>query len=663
MPLKQRTVHYSLNGHKLLRVSHEAFLKWAGRHNNVDLRAIGVHGELASIGENTAAQFEEFEHEDLQGSRSIHEVTNEGGTYRTEVTAVRRANEGWVQIDVHVPRDDAQFAPPAIPRFLIDAAASSNIQLLDGSQYNFYSPAPRTLKLDDVGQLLDDVVSNNNRTQSVIIAGSDSSGSLNEWRNSLEKILRGTQGLATLWLLDPEATQEFNQLVLPEFRVYPFSLHYFAPDVDTGEPSDYRHHRYFSRRDIFHDDPRFTGRRLYHLARTTALRNPLPDVLKQADDLLRKTSTERIVAALQPPQPLRERINQESLFSRADLNLDDQLEIDLGSASSATPSHRSAEKPQTQPLVSEDPRELAKQKSLSRPSSHESAEEEGALAHQESSGSVEDTSDFKLGNAITLLATEIGLTVDTGAIDEDFLVAVFAFAEQGMKAESIRAKLANTRTQLDEAQQEKDIAEALIEELYIELDDLENEAAQERVRASKFWVELQSSGNTDADWSDPTEHYPTLISDVLARMDEFEYLDFTGDFKIAQNLDNRDNSTTIARNCWNFLVSLNSYARQWEPTCNDVHTYLDKNFTPANPTHHAQGETKSVRETEKYNKERRLPVPHNVEPSGYAYMYAHYRLSKTTGKAARLHYLDDMANTGKIYIGYIGPHLTSNGTT
>lgn len=662
MPLKQRTVHYSLNGHKLLDASRDAFLGWAGRHKNVDLNAIGVHGELAPIGENTAAQFEEFQRDDLEGSRFIHEVTNKGGTYRTELTAVRRANEGWVQTDVHVPRDDARFATPAVPRFLLDAADSHNIRLLDGSMYNVYSPAPRTPKLDEIGQLLDDAVSNNNRTQSVIIAGSDDSGSLNQWRNFLEKTLHWSQGLATFWLLDPEATKEFNQLVLPEFQVYPFSLHYFAPGVDTAEPSDHRHHRYFSRRDITHDDRKFTGHRLYHLARSAALRTPLPDVLKQADDLLRKRSTERIVAALQPARPLRARIKQEGLFSRAELNLDDQLEIDLGSASEPAPSTRPTPKPQAQPFINEDPSVLQVQEELFD-LSQETPEEEHAPESPAPSGKLKGTGDFKLANAITLLATEIGLSVDLDAIDEDFLTEVFAFAEQGMKAESIRNKLSSTRTELDEAQQEKDLAEALIEELYTELDDLDNEAAQERVRASNFWMKLQGSGHTETDWSDPTEDYPTVIKDVLARIGEFEYLNFTGDARIATNLDNRDNSTTIAKNCWNFFIALNSYAEQWDPTRSSVHMYLDNNVTPANPMHHAQGETRSVRETEKYNKERHLPVPHEVDLSGYAYMYAHYRLSKTTGKAARLHYLDDMAQTGKIYIGYIGPHLTSNGTT
>ena len=668
MPLKQRTVQYSLNGHKLLDASKDAFYKWANRKNNVDLGTIGVDGELALIGENTFAQFVKFDRDGLEGTRFIHEITNDGGTYRTELTTVRKGNEGWVQADVYAPRDNARFSPPAIPRYLLEAADSNGINLLDGSMFNVYSPAPRSPKVDEIGRLLDESVNLSLRGQSVVIAGSDGTSNLNNWRESLEDILHPVQGLATFWLLDPESTKEFNQIVLPEFRVYPFSMHYFAPGVDTEEPSDSRHHRYFSSKEIVQDLRRFrgnrgfTGRRIYHLARSAALRNPLPVELKQADELLRQSSTDQIVASLQPAMPLRTRIKQESLFTLPEWAPIDQLEIDLWTSPKPPVPDRIKQQPKAKPSGGKNNGVLPVQEDLFG-SVQEISHDEPSQEKLASSEGQKQAVDLKIAHAITLLSAEIGLPIEVETIDENYLMEIFAYAEQGLKANSIQEKLLKTRQNLDKVQQERDYAESLVEELYSELDDLESEASQERVRASNFWVKLQSSGNTDSDWSDPTVNYPVTITEVLDRFKELKFLQFTGDVKRAKILDDRDNSSAIARNCWTFLTSLNSYAEQWEFGYKGVQKYLNANITPANPTHHAPNESKSVRETEKYKKERLLPVPIDVDSSGLAYMYAHYRLSKTTGKAARLHYLDDMEKTGKIYIGHIGSHLTSNGTT
>lgn len=44
-------------------------------------------------------------------------------------------------------------------------------------------------------------------------------------------------------------------------------------------------------------------------------------------------------------------------------------------------------------------------------------------------------------------------------------------------------------------------------------------------------------------------------------------------------------------------------------------------------------------------------------------MWAYFKCSKDGTKSPRMHYYDDTDNTGKIYIGYIGPHLTNRQTS
>lgn len=663
MPLKQRSVQYSINGNKLLEASRDAFHKWANRRNNVDLKAIGVDGELAPIGEGVQAQVLEFECDGLEGTRFVHEVTNDGGTYRTELTTVKKANEGWIQVDVHAPRDDARFAPPVILRSVLDAAESNGVKLLDGSLHNIYSPAPRRVKVDEIGQLLDDVVSQSTRGQSVVVAGSDGRGSFNTWSKNLEGILRPTQGLATMWLLDPESTEEYNKLVLEEFQVYPFSIHYFAPGVDTNEPSDSRHHRYFSSKEISQDTSKFIERRIYHLARTAALHNPLPDELKQAGELLRQTSTDRFVASLQPLKPLRSRIKQESLFSLPDWETSDQLEIDFGSTTSQVKPSHPAQRSEAKSLVGKPKESLPVQEKLFGPAPKTVTEEVLTRVNPVKPAEKQESDAPKIANAIASLSAAIGLPVAVGDIDEDHLLELFDLAELGLNSKSVQEKAKDIRSKFEVVQQEKEDAESLVEDLYAHLDEQENELAELRARVAKLWAELKASGDTQEDWADPTEDYPTNMSGVLERLREFEFLKFTGDVKPATHLDDRDNSLIIAKNCWSFMIALESYAKQWTSNRNNVKIYLNGNVTPANPSDFAPSESKTVRETEKYKKERLLPVPKDVDDSGFAYMFAHYRLSKTTGKAARLHFLDDMANTGKIYIGYIGSHLTSPRTT
>jgi hypothetical protein len=55
---------------------------------------------------------------------------------------------------------------------------------------------------------------------------------------------------------------------------------------------------------------------------------------------------------------------------------------------------------------------------------------------------------------------------------------------------------------------------------------------------------------------------------------------------------------------------------------------------------------------------RMLPVPAEVAPSERIYMGAHVRLGGGAGMSApRMHFYDDAKGSGKIYIGYLGPHL------
>ncbi|MGG5754222.1 hypothetical protein ACQ3I4_16700 [Zafaria sp. Z1313] len=81
------------------------------------------------------------------------------------------------------------------------------------------------------------------------------------------------------------------------------------------------------------------------------------------------------------------------------------------------------------------------------------------------------------------------------------------------------------------------------------------------------------------------------------------------------------------------------------------------------PKRFAQTESESVKSNSKWRKERLLPVPDSVDPSKQVLMLAHFKTSVKDGVAPRMYIHDDTTGTGKIYIGYIGKHLSNTMTS
>lgn len=153
----------------------------------------------------------------------------------------------------------------------------------------------------------------------------------------------------------------------------------------------------------------------------------------------------------------------------------------------------------------------------------------------------------------------------------------------------------------------------------------------------------------------------------MSRIDEFPLLTFTGDQKNALALDGlRCSGAGWARLAWDGLTALQEYAeaavrgtaggdfKQWcEHTPEGCHHFP--------PRKAVRGESRTVFSHTKWKRERMLPVPESVDASRRAFMGAHLRIGG--GRTApRLHYLDDCSGSGRIYVGYIGLHLTNTRT-
>lgn len=154
-------------------------------------------------------------------------------------------------------------------------------------------------------------------------------------------------------------------------------------------------------------------------------------------------------------------------------------------------------------------------------------------------------------------------------------------------------------------------------------------------------------------------------SDDSARGFIANRVEFHGRMSDAEDVDKRDGLGQYSAKVWDFIHVLHDYAEAkaagWER--GTVHTYLTSDDAPSGfkctPSRHAATESESVLGNSAWAGERMLPVPTSVQSSGLVMMSAHFKVSTNDSFAPRMHYFDDTDRTGKIYIGYIGRHLTT----
>ena len=122
---------------------------------------------------------------------------------------------------------------------------------------------------------------------------------------------------------------------------------------------------------------------------------------------------------------------------------------------------------------------------------------------------------------------------------------------------------------------------------------------------------------------------------------------------------------------WRGLRALACYARDkrdcsftaggfWEWSANSGNPY---SWT-ASDKKLAMSESETVRNNTKFWQARHLPIDHALEPSGRLHMEAHLKIAQGGGHdVPRVYFHDDTGGvTGKIHIGFLGPHrLVPNG--
>ncbi|MFF4084491.1 hypothetical protein ACFYZN_34615 [Streptomyces sp. NPDC001777] len=231
---------------------------------------------------------------------------------------------------------------------------------------------------------------------------------------------------------------------------------------------------------------------------------------------------------------------------------------------------------------------------------------------------------------------------------------------------------------LDEAEQEEARRANEINDLYAELAKEERESNelrgeneelydkfQESQRLIRFLRErLEAAGEFAAAYDPgeaPSITYPETFADLLDRLKELPFIAFTGNRKITRGLDSQsvDNWLNVA---WDGLLALNHFAEASAggKASGDFLSWCKSEASGAFPfpaAKVAMRESDTVARNGKLRNERILPVPETVNADGRVFMQAHMKIGGGNTVAPRLHFYEDGPRSGKVYVGYLGPHL------
>ena len=154
-----------------------------------------------------------------------------------------------------------------------------------------------------------------------------------------------------------------------------------------------------------------------------------------------------------------------------------------------------------------------------------------------------------------------------------------------------------------------------------------------------------------------------LFRSYIVAIDDLEFIEFTGEFSDLEELSKAELGAYAAKT-WLGLRTLNDYVKA--KLNGDANAGIQQFLTnppsgyyvnwPAGK--YAAKESESVERDVELRKERTFRVPKTVDPSGMLYMSSHLKI----GVKLRAHFYDDVANTRKIYLGYIGNHLRTVST-
>lgn len=222
--------------------------------------------------------------------------------------------------------------------------------------------------------------------------------------------------------------------------------------------------------------------------------------------------------------------------------------------------------------------------------------------------------------------------------------------EQEARANSLFTERQNLLAQLAEREQQ--------------VLQLESTARAFRQRLIETGMAADSLVPLEAPPDAPPEEFAELLDWVERHLPRVEY---TGDIDDPLDLDSSPESSTWVRSSWEALRALQAYAevKAERGFAGDFRAWCMNPPSPGDyiisPNKVKMDESETVHSRPKWRQERIFRVPPEIDPGGRVFMGAHITIGASAkGRInPRLYFHDGVLKTGRIYVGYIGRHLTN----
>ncbi len=576
-------------------------------------------GQVTELGAAQAIWLTE-EHQD--GSSVGRFRLRESRGWLTTVTAEfpgndRNAAQLWMEVDG--PRRDDFSAVPRLARNLLTC--------VDGFDSRArLTPEPTLVRPEEVDELID-VLCDPDRRGVTFVAGSALGLPFNAWRTLIDDVLKQTVGSSSSYLLDERATELLAEQIGERHAVPPGTIRTYKPALDPASYLDARRHRILGTQRLVDDRPAYLAKLLSGVAREQQLAEPLPRHLTRLSTRLAKA------------------------------------ENDLLTRSAFTVSAPVATVPPSGPSSPE--RSGDGPRGTSVPSSREGGPHEPTPTRTPSRAS--ETAPTFLG-----ALSEGVRDLFQDALDSTTVQALLRLARYGRAAEAhlpaLEARLEELTTELEAAIEQRDDRFAQVDDLELALAEEAEKSLKSADRVRYLQRRLEESGQGEAAWSEVPasertevpEDYETLIGAV----NDLEWVEFTGDSDVLLSLQDHDPLGNWTRKTWEALLALDGYAEaKHAGFAGSFHNYLTSAETEGPKiavNRYKASESETV--SKKWRSEREFPVPPGVDPTGRVYMDSHISIALKRSTSPRLHFHDATGNDGRVYVGYIGPHLTNTQT-
>ena len=250
-------------------------------------------------------------------------------------------------------------------------------------------------------------------------------------------------------------------------------------------------------------------------------------------------------------------------------------------------------------------------------------------------------------------------------IDDLNQETIYEIVDKVARHEVLVEKLESTRQEIRELEDSRDAHFADAQDFSVEYSIVFEENTRLQDRLAYLQKELARTERFGNAWipmpEEDVTYYPKSFSELLDNMEQLECLQFTGDEAGVLDLERTDLGGR-AGNTWKQLRGLNGYAlAKNSGRVTNLKSYVDNppdGYAPLAASAFRPKESETTTNSPRLAGQRLLPVPLVVDANGLVPMYAHL----TIGKRVHVHFLDDLKNTGKIYIGRIGLHLDTVST-